>query len=120
MATKEELSQLIKCVLGLRQGTYLVVNTNQEAKLVEEKPTLEKVYAAISTPERTCLLCDTITLKIPGAGGTGQRIVMMVDDTGMLDDLPKNSLAFYIAHTIKGYPHDIHGTAVIINDMDFA
>ena len=119
MATRDELSQLIKSVLGLRRGTYLVVNTNDEAKLIEEKPTLAKVQAAISTPERECMLCDTINLRLMGAGGVKDPIVMLVDETGMLDGLPINRIAFYVAHTIKGYQHDIHGTVVIVNDADF-
>ena len=118
MATRDELSQLIKSVLGLRRGTYLVVNTNDEAKLIEEKPRLAKVRAAISTPERECICCDTINLRLMGCG-VKDRIVMMVDDTGMLDGLPINRLAFYVAHTMRSYPHDIHGTVVIVNDADF-
>lgn len=121
MASKEELAQIIKTVLGLERGTYLVITTEGEAKLVREIPTIHAVHRAISTADRRCVRCDTINLEVIGAGRTrGDRIVMMVDDTGMIDDLPINQLAFYIANMIKGYPHDIHGTAVVLNDEDFA
>ena len=124
MATRDDLKQLIETVLGLKVGTYLVLTTPSkesmgQAKVIPEKPTIAKVYAAISTPERKCQCCDTITLSLPGAGSRQRRIVMFVDDTGMLDNLPTNHLAFYVANTIKGYPHDIHGTAVVVNDQDF-
>ena len=119
MPNKEELKQLIDTVLHLRRGTYLVVNTDVEANLIEQKPTMDAVREAISTPERKCILCDTVSLKVPGAGSGRNPIVMMVDDTGMLDGLPRNSLATFIAKMIRQYPHDIHGTAVIVNDEDF-
>jgi hypothetical protein len=120
MASKEELSTLIQTVLGLKRGTFLVIGTDGEARLVQQKPTIDKIHKAISTVDRQCTCCDSISLRVPGAGGRMNLIVMMVDDTGMLDELPKNDLAFYIANTIKSYPHDIHGTAVIVNDEDFA
>lgn len=120
MASKEEIKQLIQTVLQLKQGTYLVVDTAQNAKLITEKPTIKKIHAAISTRDRECVCCDTVRLQVAGAGGARKSIVMMVDDTGMLDDLPQNHLAFYIANAIRNYPHDIHGTVVIVNDEDFA
>ena len=119
MATKEELSQLIESVLNLKQGTYLILGTDDEAHLISETPTLAKVREAISTPERKCKYCDTISLKLPGAGSFGKRIVMLIDDTGMLDDLPINGLAFHVASTMNGFSHNIHGTAVVVNDYDF-
>lgn len=119
MATKEELSQLIESVLNLKQGTYLILGTDDEANLVQETPTLAKVREAISTPERKCKYVDTVNLKLPGAGSFGKRIVMLVDDTGMLDDLPTNGLAFHVVSSINGFSHDIHGTAVVVNDYDF-
>jgi hypothetical protein len=117
MATKEDLGQLIKSVLGLKRGTYLVIAPDADPRLIEGKPTLDRIYAMISTPERKCECCDTLTLHVAGAGKN--PVVMTVDDTGMLDDLPVNALATYIARTLKNYPHEIHGTAVIVNDEDF-
>jgi hypothetical protein len=121
MSSKEELAQLIKTVLNLQRGTWLIITLDQKAQLIEGKPNIELLRRALSTPERKCECMDTINLELVGAGRVrGSRIVMMVDDTGMLDGLPVNDLAFYIANTIKAYPHDIHGTAVIVNDEDFA
>ena len=110
---------VVQQVLRLARGSYLVIGDDQAVKLVKEVPTIEKVYKAISTPERECVCCDTITLRMAGAGGVKDPIVMMVDDTGMLENLPINEVATYIAQQVKGYPHQIHGTVVIVNDADF-
>jgi hypothetical protein len=85
------------------------------------KPTLEHVYQKISTPTRQCICCDTVTLRLRGNSGDKDPIVMMVDDTGMLDKLPVNETATKLARLARpGFPHEIYGTAVIINDTDFA
>ena len=110
---------IIQTVLGLKRGTHLVIPVDGPPRLVNEKPTIPKAYKEISTPDRECVCVDTITLRMAGAGHAKDPIVMLVDDTGMLDGLPANDVAFYIAHEVKHYPHLIHGTVVIVNDADF-
>lgn len=112
--TKENLAQIIETVLHVKPNTFLVLKPDDDsATLVNEVPTASRIRAAISTPEKACHVLDFIKLHMPGTGTAATRILMAVDDTGMLADLPKNRLAFYIARSVRGYQHDIHGIAVV-------
>jgi hypothetical protein len=114
--------KILDVILTLPAGTYIVIPTGPNAKLeVHREPgTIDAAHLAISTPERRCVCCDTITLRMGGDRSSVQPIIMMVDDTGILDNLPVNELATAIMKRVKNYPHTIHGTAVIVNDGDFA
>lgn len=49
-------------------------------------------------------------------------VVMLVDDTGMVDGKPINPLATDLYHNIctPGNPHSIHGDVVLVHDGDFS
>ena len=66
----------------VRRGEYKIIRVDGTEELVEEKPTLGKVYRAIG-----CECIDTVTLSHRTHSGT---IVMMVDDVGMVDGKPVN------------------------------
>jgi hypothetical protein len=50
------------------------------------------------------------------------EIVMMVDDTGMIDGKPINPKATELYRGVcrPGTPYSIHGDVAIVNDEDFA
>ena len=110
------LGDMQRLVWNLKRGTYLVIPVEGPMKLVEQKPTIRTVHSEIG-----CQMCDTVTLRMRGSSGTKDPIVMMVDDTGMLDGLPINEKAteLYLQKCKIGTRHKIHGTVVIVNDADF-
>jgi hypothetical protein len=113
---------ILDVVLTLPEGRYIVIPTGEDAKLQVHtgRASIQAVHLAISTPERRCVCADTITVRMGGNRSSVQPILMMVDDTGMVDGLPVNELATAIMKRVKNYPYDIHGVAVIVNDGDFA
>ncbi len=107
-------------------GEYLIISVDGIETRVNEKPTLERLYAAIG-----CDCIDTVSL-IKGPDGRAE-LVMVVDDEGMLKDSPLNTVAtaLYYALTrrvkhpddliavISQTGHGIYGVAVLVNDEDF-
>lgn len=98
-------------MIDIRQGEYRVIRTNGLEELHEEKPTLDRIHKAIQ-----CDTFDTITLD------HNKEIVMLVDDTGMVDRKPVNPKATALYHSIckPGTVWQIHGDVAIVNDKDFA
>jgi hypothetical protein len=113
---------LKKLVFDLERGHYIVIHTNEVVELKVGKPTREIIRKEISTPERECVCCDTVTLRMGGNGNTKDSIVMFVDDTGILDGLPVNRMAseLYWLRCTPWTTQTMHGTAVVVNDADFA
>jgi len=89
----------------------MVIRVDGTKTLYEEKPTLQKMYAAIG-----CNSIDTVILD------RENEIVMVVDDTGMVDGKPVNleATVFYHNVCVPGTLHQIHGDVAIVNDKDFA
>jgi len=73
--------------------------------------TIRAISAAIGKPENL----DTVILR------RDPMIVMIVDDTGMLDHRPVNQRATDLAREAFGdhYPYCIHGDVAIAYDSDF-
>lgn len=95
----------------IRRGEYLVVGVDGTETLIEERPTIQKIHRDIG-----CDCLDTVTLDRKAG------IVMMVDDTGMVDNKPVNPKAtvWYRMICKPGTLHQIHGDVAIVNDLDFA
>ncbi len=95
----------------VRQGEFRVIRVDGTETLYEEKPTLARIFAAIG-----CTCIDTVTLD------RENEIVMLVDDTGMVDGKPVNRKATHLYHDVckPGTAWAIHGDVAIVNDKDFA
>ena len=110
---------LFQQALKLQRGSYLVINTDGTHRFVLAKPTIENIQVILSTRLRECVCLDTVILRMGGNGGQKDPIVMMVDDTGMIDGLPVNTSATELIRSVKKYKYDIHGIVVVVNDADF-
>lgn len=96
----------------VRRGEWRVIRVDGSIELVESKPTLHAIYGAIG-----CEICDTVLLSERGGRPT---IIMMVDDTGMIDHKPVNPKASALMRNLHpGYLYDIHGDVAIVHDSDF-
>lgn len=105
-------AELIKMLNQLEDGgCFLVLRINGRISLEEGKATINKIHRAIG-----CDCCDTVLLD------RNKEIIMMVDDTGLVDDKPVNDAATRLVRSVFGptYPHSIHGDVAIVNDKDFA
>lgn len=93
------------------KGGYKVIRVDGSELFVESKPTIGKIQASIG-----CECCDTVTLD------RRNEIIMIVDDTGMIDSNPVNEKATALAREVFGqsYPYSIHGDVAICWDGDFA
>lgn len=102
-------------MIDIKRGEWLVIRVDGTQDWKQGKPTIGKIYREIGA---SC--CDSVTLRFPDGGKDG--IVMMVDDTGMLDGKPVNPRATDIYHSRckPGTIHAIHGDVAIVNDEDFA
>jgi hypothetical protein len=99
---------------GVRRGVYVILRVDGAVERYEEKPTIRKVSRAIGADT-----LDTVILKRHGDHPT---VVMMVDDTGMLDHKPVNPKAtdLYLGICKPGTIWSIHGDVAIVHDGDFA
>lgn len=95
-------------------GTYKVLRTDGAIIMCAEKPNLTTIRKAIG-----CKSIDTVILSWSQEGLAGT--IMLVDDTGMLDEKPVNETATKLMRAIFGpeYPNRIHGDVAICNDGDF-
>ena len=95
----------------VKLGSYLIIRVNGDEEDVQEKPSIAKINRAIG-----CSCVDTVTLD------RRREILMIVDDTGMIDGKPVNPKAteLYHARCRPGTPYSIHGDVAIVNDQDFA
>ena len=73
----------------IKRGQYLLITTDGAETLVQKKPHMNEICAAISSSG-----IDTVTLK------RSPRIIMMVDDTGMIDGKRVNSKATTLYHSV--------------------
>lgn len=92
-------------------GSYRIIRVDGSEEVVNQKPTIGKIHAAIG--------CDCLDMVLLDRE---REIVMAVDDTGMVDGKPVNPKATALAREAKGqsYPWSIHGDVVIVSDKDFA
>jgi hypothetical protein len=93
------------------RGSYWIIRVDGSATLYEERPTLRQICAAIG-----CTVIDTVILD------RKKEVVMIVDDTGMIDGKPVNAKATELYHAVckPGTIWSIHGDVAIVNDEDFA
>lgn len=93
------------------RGSYWIIRVDGSETLYRERPTLTNIRKALG-----CTMLDTVTLDRENG------IVMIVDDTGMIDGRPVNPKATEMYHSIckPGTVHAIHGAVAIVNDEDFA
>ena len=96
-------------------GTFRVIRVDGSEEVVRQRATIDRVHAALGV---TC--CDSVTLvKTPD--GFEAVVVMMVDDTGMIDGKPVNAKATELYRCVRrNTPYSIHGDVAIVNDSDFA
>lgn len=95
-------------------GCFLVIRTNGEETLHQERPSIANINRAIN-----CDCADTVILT---RDGREPELVMMVDDTGMIDGRPVNAKATQFYHSVcrPGTTYSIHGDVAIVHDGDFA
>jgi hypothetical protein len=100
--------------IDVKRGEYRIIRVDGTETLIEEKPRLKSICAAIG-----CESIDTVILTVRRAE---PEIIMLVDDTGMIDHKPVNPKAteLYRAVCRPGTPYSIHGDVAIVNDKDFA
>jgi hypothetical protein len=98
-------------MIDIRRGEFKVIRVSGVEELHEEKPTLDNIYRAIG-----CDCIDTVLLH------REREIVMIVDDTGMVDGKPLNPKATALYHILckPQTAWGIHGDVAIVNDKDFA
>ena len=107
--TESEIEKLI----DVHPGEYRILNVDGTESLIDERPTIRRLLLQIGAETIDC-----VTLRM-----TRPAIVMIVDDTGMLDHKPVNQKASELMRATRGgpdYPYDIHGNVAIVNDDDFA
>lgn len=93
-----------------QKGAYRVIRVDGTDTVIHSKPTLRAVHEAIGTACVDTVILDRVC-----------QVVMIVDDTGMVDGKPVNEKATALAREAFGsrYPHSIHGDVAIVNDEDF-
>lgn len=67
-------------------SAYRIIRVDGTETEIHERPTIRAIHAAIG-----CDCCDTVILSKDSWGRAA--IVMMVDDTGMIDGRPVNEKA---------------------------
>lgn len=93
---------------------YVAIMTTGQTAIMKGRPTIDLACKAIG--------CETIDVLVLNRGDDGQpKIVMLVDDEGLLNDSPVNPEATKLAWSAlgPGFQHSIHGNVVIANDHDF-
>jgi hypothetical protein len=94
-------------------GTWKVLRVDGTEETFEQRPHFRDIYKAIG-----CSSCDSVNLPQEN----GELIVMLCDDTGMLDHKPVNPKATELYHTrcMPGTVHAIHGDVALVVDSDFS
>lgn len=97
--------------IEMPRGRYKIIRVDGTEIVRPNRPSIQKIQQEIG-----CECCDTITLR------RDPPIVMIVDDTGMVDHKPVNPKATELARAVFGpeYLYSIHGDVAIVNDEDFA
>lgn len=98
----------------LPRGQWKVVRVDGTIEVNLGKPSIHEVLAAIKATS-----LDTVMLR---ENGVHTGVVMLVDDTGLTDGKPVNTVAtqLYHAQCIPGTTHPICGDVAICDDSDFA
>lgn len=96
--------------MTLQPGTHRLVRVDGTEETLQGKATLRQIYKLIH-----CEAVDSVTIQ------KRPRLVMIVDDNGMVDEKPVNGRATILMVAANpGYPYSIHGDVVIAYDRDFA
>ncbi len=105
----------MKALVRVEPGTYKVIPASGSVRLVHARPTIAIIQREIGADT-----LDTVNLRSDRGATTG--VVMMVDDVGLMNELPINDIAtrIYHAQCRPGTTHQIHGDVVLVNDSDFA
>lgn len=96
-------------------GQWKVARVNGIIEVLLERPTIRGICEAIGADT-----LDSVTLR--DAQGRPSGVVMMVDDSGLIDGKPVNPAATKLYHSVcrPGTTHPICGDVAIVNDGDFA
>ena len=97
----------------MNKGQYKIIRIDGTEEFFSEKPKLSKIKKEIG-----CESIDTVILT----WHKGQPLViMLVDDTGKIDNKPVNPKATEFYHNVckPGTVWSIHGDVAIVNDGDF-
>jgi hypothetical protein len=98
----------------LDKNTWKVIRTDGTEEVFPGRAFIRSIEKAIGA---NCL--DSVTLT---RHASRAQIVMMVDDTGMIDHKPVNPRAteLYLAVCKPGTVYSIHGDVALVWDGDFA
>lgn len=107
----EILDALLKSV---KPGSFIVIRTDNTTQHFDQKPRLSVVGQQIN-----CSCFDTVILT---RHGSHANVVMLVDDTGMIDGKPVNPIATELYHSVckPATVHAIHGDVALVKDRDFS
>lgn len=99
---------------GFERGNYKVIRVDGSEWVTLARPNIREIENVIGA---ICL--DSVVLT---RNGREPDVVMLVDDTGMLDNKPPNHKAteLYRAVCRPGTIHHIYGDVVLVHDGDFA
>ena len=108
------MPEITKDLTQCPRGQWKVLRVNGIVEVTLGRPTIAGICKAIGADT-----LDSVNLR---AAGRPPGIVMMVDDTGMVDGKPANPEAtkLYHAQCHPGTVHPICGDVAIVNDADFA
>lgn len=95
-------------LLELWPEMRVLIRTDGSTQMLEGKQSFSTIYQLIG-----CDCLDTVSLA--------HGLVMLVDDTGLLDNKPVNPIAtgLYYAKCQHVTPNSIHGDVVIVPDDDY-
>lgn len=95
----------------VKPGSYWIIRVDGSETLIEGNPNVRQVAREIGAE-----VLDTVIVD------RRRMIVMLVDDTGMVDGKPVNSKATEFYHSVcrPGTVFAIHGDAALVFDGDFA
>lgn len=99
--------------LAVKRGEFIVIRVDGNVTHCGFKPTNKVIKAAIG--------CDLIDVVILTHDNGMPGIVMICDDTGMIDGKPVNPKATALYHSVcrPGTTHQIHGDVALVFDEDF-
>ena len=95
----------------MEKGHYKVILADGTQSIHDGTPSVADICRLIG-----CDTLDTVTID------RERRMVMFVDDTGMITGKPANLKATALYHAVchPGTDDQIHGNVVIVNDRDLA
>jgi hypothetical protein len=95
----------------IQRGTFKILRTDGTEELIREKPTLARIYKEIHAD-----IVDTVLLD------RDSTLLMVVDDTGMIDNklINPQATALYLSVYKPGTDWAICGDVALVYDQDFA